>query len=286
MNPVSKLDRIQDGLNIWISFYRANPQRFAIDYLGMRWMRPFQQILLVIILYFTYSMIIASRGMGKTMIVAAAICVKCILYPGTKVVIAAGNRGQGLNLINKIVEEFMPNSPNLQAEIKEYKNNQAQAEIVFENGSVVKVVTARDTSRSSRANWVVNDEFVQIKKSIIDRVIRKFKAGERTPGFYNKPEYKDYPKEPNQETYISSAFYKWHYSWDKFKAFFKSMISGGNYICVGFPYQLPVSEGYYPESQIRDEMSEEDFDAVSWSINISVLLKSIEPMQKGCLVNQ
>lgn len=271
MNPVSKLDRIQDGLNIWISFYRANPQRFAIDYLGMRWMRPFQQILLVIILYFTYSMIIASRGMGKTMIVAAAICVKCILYPGTMVVIVAGNRGQGLNLINKIIEEFMPNSPNLQAEIKEYKNNQAQAEIVFENGSIVKVATARETSRSNRANWIVNDEFVQIKKSIIDRVIRKFKAGERTPGFYNKPEYKGYPKEPNQETYISSAFYKWHYSWDKFKAFFKSMISGGNYICVGFPYQLPVSEGYYPESQIRDEMSEEDFDAVSWSMEMDSL---------------
>ena len=267
----SKADKIQEGLDIWVSFYRSNPHRFAIDYLGMRWMRPFQHILLWIILKTTYSMIIASRGMGKTMIVAAAICVKCILYPGTKVVIAAGNRGQGINLINKIIDDFMPNSPNLQSEIKDYKNSQSQAEIVFENGSFVKVVTAGDTSKSNRANWIVNDEFVQIKKSVIDRVIRKFKAGERTPGFYNNPEYKDYPKEPNQETYISSAYYKWHYSWDKFKSFFKAMISGSSYMCVGFPYQLPVSEGYYPKSQIRDEMMEDDFDAISWSMEMGSL---------------
>lgn len=35
MNPISKLDRIQDGLNIWISFYRANPQRFASGIKGI-----------------------------------------------------------------------------------------------------------------------------------------------------------------------------------------------------------------------------------------------------------
>lgn len=285
MPPKSKSERIREGLDIWTSFYRANPHRFAIDYFGMTWMRPFQHILLVLILNLTYSMIIASRGMGKTQIVAAAICVKCTLYPGTQVVISAGNRGQSLNVIKKIVDEFMPRSPNLCFEIESFKTNQSDAYIKWKNTSIVKVATARDSARSLRANWVVNDEFVQIKKTIIDTVIRKFKAGQRTPGFYSKPEYKDYPKEPNQETYISSAFYKWHYSWEKFKSFFKSMVRGENYMCVGFPYQLPVSEGYYPMSQVQEEMQEDDFDSVAWSINISVLLKSIEPMQKGCHVN-
>jgi len=57
---------------------------------------------------FTYFMAIASRGMGKSMIVAAFLCAYCTLYPGVQVCIAAGQRGQSINVLNKIVEEFMP----------------------------------------------------------------------------------------------------------------------------------------------------------------------------------
>ena len=78
----NKYDRIEAGMAKWVSFYRANPHRFAIDYFGMTWLAAFQQILLFLICRYTYLMIIASRGMGKSMIVAAAICVRCTLYPG------------------------------------------------------------------------------------------------------------------------------------------------------------------------------------------------------------
>ena len=40
---------------------------------------------------------------------------------------------------------------------------------------------------------------------------------------------------------------------------------------VGFPYQLPVSEGYYPEEQIREEMQEDDFDSIAWSMEMDSL---------------
>lgn len=267
-NDLSRSKKIKEGVGIWTSFYRCHPHRFAKEYLGMTWMTRAQQILINLILRFTYAMIIASRGFGKSMIVAAAICVKCILYPGLQVVIVAGNRGQSINVINKIIEEFMPASENLRNEIGSYKSTPAEAYIHFKNGSIVKVVTARESARSARAHWIINDEFVQIKKSVIDGVIRKFKAGQRRPGFYDLPEYKNYPKEPNCETYISSAYYKYHYSWAKFKAFFKSMAKGESYVCVGFPYQLPVSEGYYPPEQIREEMQEDDFDSIRWSMEM------------------
>lgn len=71
------------------------------------------------------------------------------------------------------------------------------------------------------------DEFRLIDKGVVDKVLRKFKAGQRRPNFYNKEEYSDkveenkakYPKEPNKEIYLSSAYYKYHWSWAKFKAF-------------------------------------------------------------------
>lgn len=167
----------------------------------------------------------------------------------------------------------MPDSYNLRNEIEDYKVTPSEAYIKWKNGSVVRVVTARDSSRSARTNWMIADEFVQIKKDTIDKVLRKFKAGERTPGFIknNPAKYKDYPRERNTETYISSAYFKWHYSWAKFKAYFKSMIKGENYIVAGFPYQLPVAAGYYPLEQIREEMQEDDFNEISWMMEMNSL---------------
>lgn len=267
----SKYDKIIDGCGIWTSFYRANPVRLALDYFGMSWLKPFQQVLVTLMFKFTYLMVIASRGMGKSQLVACALCIKCVLYPGIKICIAAGQRGQSINVLNKIIEDFMPKSPNLKNEIDKWSTTSQDASIHFRNGSTIKVVTAADSARSARAHCIVSDEFVQIKKTIIDKVIRKFKAGQRTPNFYNKKEYKNYPKEPNTEIYISSAFYKHHWSWGKFKAFFKSMIKGENYAVCGFPYQLPVSNGYFPIEQVREEMQEDDFDTIAWSMEMDSL---------------
>ena len=276
----TKYEKIQAGLQKWTAFYRANPHRFGIDYLGMTWMATFQQILINVFFMFNYIMVIASRGMGKSQIVAAALCIYCILYPGTQVVIAAGVRSQSLNVLNKIIDEFYPKSQNLQNEIASFKIVPSEAYIKFKNGSIIKVVTAKDSSRSARAHLVIVDEFVQVKETIINTVLRKFKAGQRRPDFFDKPKYTDkqnvpkpsdwvhVPKEPNREVYISSAYYKYHYSWAKFNAFYKSMVKGESYFVCGFPYQLPVSAGYYPLSQIQEEMQEENFDSVSWSMEM------------------
>lgn len=267
----SKYDKIMKGCGVWTSFYRSNPNRFLIDYFGMTWLKPFQQVLICLMFKYTYFMTIASRGMGKSQLVAAVLCAMCTLFPGLKVCIAAGVRSQSVNVLNKIIEDFMPKSNNLKNEILKWSTTSQDSSIHWRNGSTIKVVTAADSARSARAHVVVGDEFVQIKKTILDKVIRKFKAGQRTPNFYNKKEYKDYPKEPNKEIYISSAYYKHHYSWAKFKAFFKSMVKGENYVVCGFPYQLPVSNGYYPIEQIREEMQEDDFDEIAWSMEMDSL---------------
>ena len=177
----SKYERIMNGLDAWISFYRANPVRFLIDYFGMEWIRPFQQIMITFMFLSNNFMTIASRGMGKSLIVAAFLCAYCTLYPGTKVCIAAGKRGQSINDLLKIVEEFMPQSPNLRSEISQTNTTQSGGFIYWHNGSVIKVVTARDSARSARANIIIMDEFRLIDKGVVDKVLRKFKAGQRRP---------------------------------------------------------------------------------------------------------
>ena len=56
-----KSERIMNGINIWCSFYRANPHRFVKDYLGIN-LRIFQQIILFMMNISTNIIYTASRG--------------------------------------------------------------------------------------------------------------------------------------------------------------------------------------------------------------------------------
>lgn len=266
-----KYDRRMEGTAIWGGFYREYPDMCAKEYLGCTWLKPFQSMILRLAFHYTYLMILASRGLGKSLLAGLIIVLKCILYPGIEIVIVAGVRQQSLNTLNKIIEFLYPRSANLRNEILEYKNTPSDAWIKFKNGSIVKVVTASDTARSFRANLIIYDEFRMIKKTILDTVLRKFKAGARHPEFKDLPEYKDYPLEPNGEIYFSSPYYCWNWSYAKFKAFVSAMLKGRSYCVLGFPYQLPIREGYYPKTQVQDEMSESDFDPIAFSMEMECL---------------
>ena len=57
----AKANRVMRGVNIWCSFYRVNPHRFCKDYLNIN-LKPFQQILIVMMNICHYFMYIAARG--------------------------------------------------------------------------------------------------------------------------------------------------------------------------------------------------------------------------------
>ena len=59
-----KSKRIMEGIAIWASFYRYNPQRFVSDYLNVH-LKLFQKILLYAMMINNYFMYIAARGQGK-----------------------------------------------------------------------------------------------------------------------------------------------------------------------------------------------------------------------------
>lgn len=90
---MSRYDSILAGVDVWTSFYRANPHRFVKDYLHIE-LKLFQKILIVLMNMCTIFVFIATRGIGKTFLSAIFCVVRCILYPGTKICIASGTRGQ------------------------------------------------------------------------------------------------------------------------------------------------------------------------------------------------
>ena len=153
---MTRYDKILNGAAYWGSFFRNNPDKFVEQYLHIK-LRLFQKILIVMMFCCTTFVWIAARGLGKTFLSAVYCCARCILYPGTKICIASGTRGQALNVLEKITLELKPKSPELRAEIneKESRINNTSAQIVFKNTSVIKVVTASDSSRGNKYYYTI-----------------------------------------------------------------------------------------------------------------------------------
>ena len=267
--------RILEGVGIWCAYYRANPHRFAHDYLHLD-LYIFQKILLVLMNLCSTTVFIGSRGIGKTFLSAVFCVVRCILYPGTKICIASGTRGQSLNLVEKIMLELKPRSPELAAEIddKQTKINGTNAQVVFKNGSYIKVVTASDSARGNRANLLLLDEFRMISKDVIDTILRKFLTQKRMPKYSEltkEQQIAERSKEKNKTMYLSSAYFVDHWSYLKCTDTFRFMVEDRDQFVCGFPYQLPVMEGMIDAETIEEEMMESDFNEVKFQMEYSAI---------------
>lgn len=194
---------------------------------------------------------------------------RCILFPGTKVVIAAGNLKQAIEVVEKI-QDLSRNSSNLAREIDDIKTSPNNAGITFKCGSTLRIVASNQGSRGKRSNLILVDEFRMVEKTIIDSVLRKMSSSPRICGFHSKPEY-SHLKERNKEIYLSSAWLKHHWSWSKAQSFFESMTDGKSYFLCSLPYQLPIKEGLLMREQVEDEMSEADFSEIQWSMEMEGL---------------
>ncbi len=270
---MNRYQRVMEGAAYWGSYYRSNPDKLAADYLHLN-LKRFQKLLLVMMFWSTTFVLIACRGLGKTFLSAIYCVIRCILWPGTKVCIASGTRGQAINVLEKIMFELKPTSPELCAEIdeKQSKVNGTNAQIVFFNTSVIKVVTASDNARGNRCHVLLLDEFRLISKDTIDTVLRKFLTLRRMPRYSELTEEQrlaEYSKEKNLTMYLSSAYFKDNWSYMKCVDTLKAMADPQRrqFVC-GFPYQLSISEGLLDPETVADEMSESDFSEIKFSMEM------------------
>ena len=274
----SREQKILDGVGVWTAYYRSNPHRFAHDYLHLD-LYLFQKIMLVMMNWSTLTVFIGSRGIGKTFLSAVFCVIRCILYPGTKIVIASGTRGQALQVLEKIMLELKQKSPELAGELNMDKGgtqmNGTDAKIVFKNGSYIKVVTASDSARGNRANLLIIDEFRLVSKDTIDTVLKKFLTQQRMPPYtkLSKEErLKAYNKEPNRSMYLSSAYFSDHWSYTRCTDTFEAMLNDNRkqFVC-GLPYELSIYEGLLNPTVVEDEMSETDFSEIKFAMEYEAM---------------
>jgi hypothetical protein len=217
-------------------------------------------------------MYIAARSQGKTWLVAVFCICRCILYPGTFIVVASGSKGQAMKIVTEKIPQILLDSPNLRREIGKISTsmNSDDPNVPFKNGSWIKIVASNEKARSARAHICIYDEFRLIDLNILTRVLRRFLGTPRQPGYLKKPQYKKL-QERNQEIYLSSAWFKFHWSWTRLQSFYKMFIKGKKYFICGLPYQLSIKENLLMKEQVLDEMQEDDFDQLSWEIEMECL---------------
>lgn len=259
--------KFKEKLKQWVGFYRENPHRFAEDYLGVK-LKTFQKILVYLCFKYPFFTFLASRGLGKSWLIALIAIIKCILYPGSRVVIASGTKGQAEKIIdNKIKQDFWENYPNVRKEIAEVTTSQRKTSVTFHNGSVILAVTANDNARGERANLIIVDEHRLIKKEVYEKVIEPFATYLRQPGYLSKEEYKDVKDVPNQIIYMSSAWYKNHWIFNDANDCVNAMIDGKNTrFITAIPYHLGIKENIINPLVIKNTMSKSDFDPISFGM--------------------
>lgn len=183
--------------------------------------------------------------------------------------------------MEKIIQELKPNAPELAVEIdeKETKINGTNAQIVFKNTSVIKVVTASDSARGNRATLLLIDEFRMVSKDIIDTILRKFLTLRRMPRYslLSKEECKkEYNKEKSKTMYLSSAYWADHWSYAKCNDAYNVMegdITKG-FVC-SLPYHLSLKEGLLDRDLIEAEVRETGFSEIKFSMEYAALFYGV-----------
>lgn len=251
-------------------YFRKNPHRFCSEVLGIQ-LKLFQKILLWAMMHYNYIMYLAARGQGKTWLTALFCCVRCILWPGTKIIVSSGTLKQANEVLLKIQDDFMKQSPILRSEIDKCNIGQNDATISFKNTSWIKTRTSTENSRSARANCLIADEFRMIDETILNTVLRKFLTSPRQPKYLNRPEY-SHLQERNKEIYMSSAYFKSSWSYKKAQGYTLNFFDDKKkYFIVGLPYQVSVYEGLLSREQLMDEMSEPDYNELVQAMEMECL---------------
>ena len=265
-----KQQKIMETVAWRAGYYRNNPHRYVIDVLGLS-LKWFQQILLWCMMHYNFVMYLAARGQGKTYLTALFCCVRCILFPGTKIVVSSGTLKQANEVLLKIQDDFMKQSSILRSEIEKCNICQNDASIYFKNGSWIKTRTSSENSRSARANCIVVDEFRMVDETVINTVLRKFLTSPRQPKYLQKPEYA-HMQERNKEIYMSSAYFKSSWAYRKAQSYTLNFFDDTKkYFICGLPYQVSVREGLLSRSQLEDEMSEADYNELVQQMEMECL---------------
>ena len=252
----------EENIIDWTTFYRRNIHRFIEHYFGIK--LYLYQIIIIYLMHLAPTVVVVcARAIAKSFLTSCYACAVCVLYPNSKVVVTAKLKQTARLLVSeKIEKELMNMSPNLRREILKIQSNQNHIEVVFKNGSSLLCVACTDNARGLRSTLEIFDEYRQMDLDIIQGVFSPMKILRPTP-YTMKKEYQHLKDEP-REIYLSSAYWKNHWMYQKMKEAVVSMYKDKRSICFGTDYALSVRHNVRSAQQMMDE--KRSFDPITYEM--------------------
>ena len=233
----------------WITFFRRNVTVFIEQYLGIP-LHLYQAIFLHAMWECNTVWIIAGRATAKSYLIAIFAVAKCILYPGSKVVIASSTMGQAKLIVKeKIQGELCARSERLCEETRNIVCNARDAYVDFNNGSRITVVVGNENARGCRATVMIYEECRMMKKSLIDSVFEHFLILRYAP-YMDVDEYSGLA-EPTVRAYITSSWYADSWIWPQFDKALEEALRGENSIAIGTDYAVTLRHGIKSVADMR-----------------------------------
>ena len=210
----------EENIIDWITFYRRNPGVYAEHRLKMD-LHPYQHYMLWQMFNAQTTFDMCSRNSAKTYVLGLGATIKCLLFPNTEVVITASTIDQANKMIERKIRDeiIMKHSEVLRHFLEigmiQIKRDNDVAVVLFPfNGSSIRVLPMVDSARGERCTWLILEEAMQLKKSIISSVFNPMKRP-RPALYLRKAEFKHNKRwvEQAQTTYITSNRFKadWAY---------------------------------------------------------------------------
>ena len=244
----------RDRIRSWVTFYRNNISFFIEHYMGVI-LFPYQRFWVTLMSRSTKFLGIASRASAKSWLIAVYSIARCILYPGTTVILASSTKAQAGLIISDKCKALYDEHPNIRRECSNLTTNMNKWEMEFYNGSKIKVVVSGEGARGNRSNVTVLEERRLIPSEIIDSIIRPFRISRQAP-YMKLPEYSEIEelREESLEIIITSAHYKSYEWYPEAKKLLRQIASGNKDVrAIFFDYLITLKHGIKTKKQIIED---------------------------------
>ena len=250
-----KMLALEQKMREKLAIYSAYPDIWADEILiptnsSFSWMF-YQRIILRQLARIPLNHITAARGVSKTFLTLFAAFHRCIFAPKSSLAFVAPSKTQSAQVAKQTVNDLLSRFPLLKLELdgppisgKDY------FEVRFKNGSKIEITAALETTRGRRFDAINVDEARDHKAELVNGILVPTVSKVRvTVGAGKINPYENH----QMQTYTTSASAKSSYNYEKVLDTLIRMIINPKAACVfGLDYRVPVVEGIYPASYVRD----------------------------------
>ena len=163
----------------YIAYWREYPDMFVDFLVGDNpenfHLYTYQRVFLRAVMRHRYSYATYPRAYSKQFLQILVLCLRCILFPNSKLFITTGGKEQAAGIAKEKVEEICKLIPGIYREIDWSRGKSISSKdnvcYIFKNGSQLDIVAASQKSRGKRKIGGLMEEAILIDGTLLNEII-------------------------------------------------------------------------------------------------------------------